>query len=312
VSILVIRLGALGDLVQAFDAFHAIRRHHPRDEIVLLTAPEFARFARAMPWFDQVWEDGRGRSVLHYLAVGWRLRRGGFTRVYDLQNKPRTRRYRLLSGLRRRWPLASNTGPAAKGSPEGPVQQNHDRYLAQLAAAGVEEADGGDHGTYEPADLTWLDEDVRALQPDGRYLLLIPGCSPHLPHKRWPAGRYAELARRLLERRIMPVLIGTDADAEAALQIRIGAPGTASLIGRTSLAQVAALARGALATVGNDTGPVFLAASVGCPTLMLMSHHTDPERSAPWGPRATWMKRPDLAGLATDEVDATLSDLLGL
>lgn len=299
-SILVIRLGALGDLVQAFDAFHAIRRHHPRDEIVLLTAPEFARFARAMPWFDQVWEDGRGRSALHYLAVGWRLRRGGFTRVYDLQGKPRTRRYRLLSGLRRRWPLPP---------PGGPVQQNHDRYLAQLAAAGVETAGGA---AYQAADMAWLDEDVRALQPDGRYLLLIPGCSPHLPHKRWPAGRYAELARRLLERRITPVLIGTDADAEAALQIRIGAPGTASLIGRTSLAQVAALARGALATVGNDTGPVFLAASVGCPTLMLMSQHTDPERSAPWGPRAAWLKRPDLAGLATDEVDTTLAELLGL
>ena len=298
-SVLVIRLGALGDLVQAFDAFHAIRRHHPQDEIVLLTAPEFARFARAMPWFDQVWEDGRGRSLLHYLAVGWRLRRGSFTRVYDLQGKPRTRRYRLLSGLRRHWPLP----PAG-----GPVQPNHDRYLAQLAAAGV--ATAGE--SYQPADLGWLDADVRALQPDGRYLLLIPGCSPHLPHKRWPAGRYAELARRLLERRIMPVLIGTDADAEAALQIRIGAPGTASLIGRTSLAQVAALARGALGTVGNDTGPVFLTAAVGCPTLMLMSHHTDPERSAPWGPRATWMKRADLAGLATDEVDAVLADLLGL
>jgi ADP-heptose:LPS heptosyltransferase len=290
--VLVIRLGALGDLVQAFDAFQAIRYRHAGAEVTLLTGPDFAGFAALMPWFDRIWQDNRARSIGHYLATGWRLRRQRFERVYDLQNKPRTRRYRLLSGLRSVWSSA----------PAGLTGQNHDRYLAQLAAAGVDAAG--------PADLDWLDAGVGPLRPAGPYLLMMPGCSPHLPHKRWPAIRYAELARRLLERRIMPVLIGTDADAQAALQIRIAAPGTLSLIGRTSLLEVGALARGAVACVGNDTGPVFLAAAVGCPTLMLMSHHTDPERSAPWGPRTAWMKRPDLAGLGTDEVDLGLADLL--
>ncbi|OYW09809.1 MAG: ADP-heptose--LPS heptosyltransferase, partial [Rhodospirillales bacterium 12-71-4] len=58
-AILVIRLGALGDLVQSFGPFAAIRAHHPEARIVLLTTPPFAGLARRSPWFDDVWADGR-------------------------------------------------------------------------------------------------------------------------------------------------------------------------------------------------------------------------------------------------------------
>src|ERR1700731_2724161 len=52
--VLIIRLGALGDLIVCFQAFHEIREAHKTAEIVLLTAPEYADFARSMPWFNRV------------------------------------------------------------------------------------------------------------------------------------------------------------------------------------------------------------------------------------------------------------------
>ncbi len=292
-----IRLGALGDLVQCFDAFHAIRAHHAGAHITLLTGPAFAGFARAMPWFDAVLEDARARSPLHYLRMRARLRAGRFDVAYDLQNKPRTARYRWLMGPGR--PAWSG---AAKGA-EHPLPDlrglhNHDRYLAQLKAAGVPDA-----GT---ADLSWLAGDMAGLAPAGPFALLVPGCSPHLPHKRWPPGRYAELGRRLLSKGVTPVLVGTKADRDAADAILAGCPGAVDLVGRTSLGQLASLASAATFTVGNDTGPIFLTAAVGCPTLMLMSHHTDPVRSAPWGPHAHWLKRDDLGTLGVDEVERAL------
>ena len=44
--ILVIRLGALGDFVQSFGPFSAIRAHHPEARITLLTTAPFADLAR--------------------------------------------------------------------------------------------------------------------------------------------------------------------------------------------------------------------------------------------------------------------------
>ncbi len=49
--ILVIRLGALGDFVQSFGPFAAIRAHHPDANVTLLTTAPFAELARQAPWF---------------------------------------------------------------------------------------------------------------------------------------------------------------------------------------------------------------------------------------------------------------------
>ena len=71
--ILVIKLAALGDFVQAFGPFAAIRAHHPAAEITLLTTPPYADLARRSPWFDRIWADGRpGWADLPGL---WRLAR---------------------------------------------------------------------------------------------------------------------------------------------------------------------------------------------------------------------------------------------
>ncbi|MFT9380899.1 glycosyltransferase family 9 protein, partial [Gluconobacter sp.] len=57
--ILVIKLGALGDFVQAFGAFASIRAAFPHDSITLLTTPPFVELAKAAPWFDDVTTDRR-------------------------------------------------------------------------------------------------------------------------------------------------------------------------------------------------------------------------------------------------------------
>ncbi len=57
--ILVIRLGALGDFVQSFAPFAAIRAHHPHDEVDLMTQRAFAGLGAHAPWFDHVRIDSR-------------------------------------------------------------------------------------------------------------------------------------------------------------------------------------------------------------------------------------------------------------
>ncbi|MEI6557504.1 MAG: glycosyltransferase family 9 protein [Rhodospirillaceae bacterium] len=301
-SILVIKLGALGDLVQSLDAFFSIRRHHPDRRLILLTTPPFAAFGAAMPWFDAVWLDRRPRvwQLGAWASLIGRLRAEPLERVYDLQSNQRTGLYfRLLAGRRPEWsgevrgcshprpPFLSMTG------------HNHDRLLAHVRSAGVLEAG--------PAPLDWLDAEISRFTLPARFVLLIPGCSPTRPGKRWPAACYGELALRLERRGIASVAIGTGADRPQIEAIRAVAPGVIDLSGQTSLPEVGAIARAALGAVGNDTGPIFIAGIVGAPTLSLMSsRETIAERMAPLGPDVGWLERETLAALGVDEVEAAL------
>ena len=52
--VLVIKLGALGDFVQALGPFNAIRKHHASRQIVLLTTPPFVSLAEASGYFDDI------------------------------------------------------------------------------------------------------------------------------------------------------------------------------------------------------------------------------------------------------------------
>jgi ADP-heptose:LPS heptosyltransferase len=57
--VLVIKLGAMGDFMQALGAFRVVRATHPSARITLLTTPPYEAFAKACPFFDIVEADGR-------------------------------------------------------------------------------------------------------------------------------------------------------------------------------------------------------------------------------------------------------------
>ncbi len=300
---LVIKLGALGDLLQSLDAFHAIRAHHPNCRLILMTTPPFAAFGSAMPWFDDLWIDPRPKAwqLAAWATLLGRLRREPLSRVYDLQSNQRTSLYfRLLAGPRRpEWSGAARGCSHPRPDFLSLSGHNRDRLLAHVASAGVPPSG--------PADLAWLDAPITGFRLPDRFVVMVPGCSPHRLYKRWPADHYADLAARLERRGIATVMIGTGADREAIAEIRARAPAIIDLAGRTSLLEVAGIARAALGAVGNDTGPIFMTAAVGTPTLMLMSHHTIAERMAPLGPAVSWLQRRHLADLPADEVEAALT-----
>ena len=299
--ILVIKHGALGDLIQALDAFQALRRQHAADELVLMTAPPYASFARAIPWFDRVWLDRRPPA--YDLAAWWAIRRGflqaGFDRVYDLQCSSRTARYFQMLPRRRRPEWVGAAPGCSHPNPDfSDNLSNRQKMAAQLRVAGVPAP--------RPADMSWLQTPIDHLGLPERFALLIPGCSPHLPHKRWPADRYGLLARRLAGRGLATVAVGTGVDRDAIDGVRAAAPDVVDLGGRTSLFELAAVARRAAMAVGNDTGATFLASAMGTPTLMLMSSHTDPLVSAPWGPGARWLKRDAIADISVGDAEGAL------
>jgi ADP-heptose:LPS heptosyltransferase len=315
--VLVMKFGALGDVVQAFAAFAQIRAAHPRAEITLLTTQPYADFARASGLFDRIETDGRPRGVAASLALFHRLRRARYDRVYDLQTSSRTRLYRY--GFLPRPPQWSGISPGAshrQTRPDRDALHNLDRIADQLFVAGIGPAYGP--GEAPPPDLRWA---ARLARRGGAttaerfglaapFALLAPGASPVKPEKFWPVAAYGALARALIARGLAVAVIGAPAEAPLARAIQAAAPQALDLTGRTDLLDLAGLGEEAALCVGNDTGPTHLMAYAGAPGLMLMSKVTDPNHCAPRRAMGV-IKVEDLATLPAGTVLAALEAQLG-
>lgn len=300
-AILVIKHGALGDVVMATGAMQAIRTHHAADRLTLLTTERYASLLRPSGWFDAVWLDDR--PTLATPRALWRLRRrlaaGGFARVYDLQTSQRTALYfRIWPRPRPEWVGIAPGCSHPHTDPERDRLHGTERLAGQLATAGIRDV--------PPPSLAFLDADFAAFALPQRIAVLVPGSSPHRPEKRWPAAHFAMLAERLLAAGMTPVLVGGAAEAAVLAAIREGCPGAIDLGGRTDIAQLAALGRRARLAVGNDTGPMHVLAAAPCPSLTLFSAASEPRQCAPAGPASTWLREPDLADLPVERVWDTL------
>jgi ADP-heptose:LPS heptosyltransferase len=294
-DILVIKLSALGDMVMAFPAFARIRVAHPNAPITLLTTPTFEALAKASPYFDRVWTDGRPDGAGGWLKLVFRIRRARFARVYDLQGNDRTRL--ILNSLWPFPPIWSGSGPADMHPLE--------RHAFQLQQAGIW-PDAPTAPVSAPApDVSWLIAAAAAIPPAHPLALLIPGSAASRPLKRWPADRYGALAAALIERGFDVAILGAEPERTLAETIRESAPAARDLTGKTDFAALARLAASATIVVGNDTGPTHLAAAAGAPTVALFSSDSDPALSAPRG-AVTVLRRDRLADLAVADVLAEL------
>jgi ADP-heptose:LPS heptosyltransferase len=307
--ILVIRLSALGDFVQALGPIAAIRRHHAGDRVTLLTTASLAGFAGELGWFDEVLIDDRPGSLElgGWLALRRRLRQGGFDRVYDLQTSQRSSLYAWLlrPGLPEWSGIAWRCSHPHANLDRDP-QHTLDKQAEQLLMAGIYPTPLPE---IPPLDRALPDE--LADQLDRRdFVLLVPGSSPRHPAKRWPAARFGLLARALGAAGLVPVVVGSSHEAPLAAAIVAACPGAVDLVNQTEIGLLAALAQRARLTVGNDTGVCHLAAAAGCPVIVLFSRASDPARHAPRGRRVQIFAALDLNDLAAETVIAGAMDIL--
>jgi ADP-heptose:LPS heptosyltransferase len=296
--ILIIKLGALGNVVLAMNAFAAIRAFHADARISLLTTAPYADWLRAAPWFDEVLVDARPAwwNIPGLYRLRQTLNRPGFTRIYDLQTSSRSSHYfRLLRhAAKPEWCGIVPKGSHPDRDPSRAQNHDIDRLASQLRQAGIV--------TIPTADLSWCRGDIGRFCLPGDFAVLVPGSAPHRPDKRWPASRYQALALTLRTQGITPVVVGSAAEAPIGAQI----PAALNLIGKTSFGDLAELGRSARFSIGNDTGPTHLLAAVGSPVVVLFSNASDPALCAPRGPDVRVLRRPDLASL---ELEAVLAEL---
>ena len=188
--ILVLKLGALGNVILSLGPFAAIRQHHRADHVSLLTTRPWADWLARSPYFDAVLIDERPDW---WDLGGWlRLRRvliaGRFDRVYDLQTSTRSSQYFHLFPHHAR-PDWSGIAYGCSHPDRNPARNrlhDTDRQFDQLRAAGV--------GETLPADLSWTGADLAPFALPDRFALLVPAArrgdrNPSCPLRKnsvWP------------------------------------------------------------------------------------------------------------------------------
>ena len=303
-NILVIKLGALGDFIQAGGPFATIRAYLNRAFITLLTSKPFAEFSARSPWFDEVWVDHKPKIYQFgmWLNLRTRLRNYNFERVYDLQTSDRTNIYFKLY-----WPdRAPEWSGIAKGcsyphsNPNRDFMHTIDRQAEQLVMTGLPSP--------TKSDFSWVQGDVSRFDLRSPYALIVPGGAAHRRDKRWPVQKFRELSSLLDDKGIQSVVIGTCDEVglgnDIVNNLRIGL----NLAGQTSLEDLFQLARDATYAIGNDTGPMHLISTQDCPTVVLYSDASDPNLCAQRGSNVTILRRDKIASLIVEDVVKALPD----
>jgi ADP-heptose:LPS heptosyltransferase len=294
-KILVIKLSALGDVVLALGPMAAIRKAHPKAHITLLTTKPFVDIAQRSRCFDAIEADARAPfwNVAEWLRLFRFLNGGHFARVYDLQMNDRTKAYYHLFLKKPEW--VGHVKGASHFFDKEELLKLHafERHKLMLGKLGI---------PVDIPDLSWMSADVSLFGLKNPYVVLIPGSAPQHPQKRWPALKYGALALKLVRHGYDVAVLGTAAERDVVERIMKSCPGAHDLSGRTSLYDIATLARGAAGAIGNDTGPTHLVAMSGCPTMALFSGSTDPARSSPVGPAVTVIQSDPIDDITVDDV----------
>ena len=129
----------------------------------------------------------------------------------------------------------------------------------------------------------------------------MPGAAPQRPEKRFPAEKVQELVAALP---YPVVVVGTKSERPLAQVI-----GGIDLTGQTDFLQLASVLRHAALAIGNDTGPMHLAAALGGACISLFSGASEPTRTAPRYPDGGWptiLRAPNLPDLPVAQVLASL------
>lgn len=301
--VLVIKLGALGDFIQAMGAMRVVRMTHPSARITLLTTQPFEALAKACPYFDIVETDGRPNDIRGRADLVRRLRQANYDMVYDFQNNNRTAGYFAgLTGKKPKWSGAAEGASHQHRNKDRAAMQNFDRLEEQLLHAGLRPGPPGDptgwiKGSPLVPSFDWIRpafRDPPRFQPEyfslyGDYVLLIAGSSEEHPEKRWPLENYIKIASWLADNDITPVIIGGKAEGDIGMKIVRAEQRAKSLIGRTDLFQLATLSERALMAIGGDTGPMHLAAAAGAPGICLFAQDwnrsMEMELQSVWNPQ---------------------------
>jgi lipopolysaccharide heptosyltransferase I len=281
---LIVRLGALGDVIHGIPVAAALRERFPASRIDWMVDPTYVDLLRHVRGVDAPVPVDPRRQRASLLATLRQLRAVGYTAAVDLQGLIKSAVLARSVGAWRTigFPRAHLREPLARlfytETPD-PGTHRHVVYknLALLASIGIRQPRPA--FPIEVPDTPVLDEARRAVGGHA-YAVLNPGAG--WPNKQWPAARFGALAAALRDRAGLRSLVLWGPGEEALAGEVVDASGGAAVRSpATGILDLFAIAKAARVMVSGDTGPLHVATAVGTPVVGLFGP-TYADRNGPW------------------------------
>lgn len=300
--VLIVRVGAMGDVLHALPAMAALRARQPELAIDWVVDPRWAplladeagvgpvvsrvHLAETKLWSQAPLSAATRHSVLALRAA---LRDAGrglrYDAAIDMQGTLRSAVLGSFAGAKTFAGYADPRERAARWFYRQP-QTRRGIHVVEQGAALLGEALGfvlhPAHSVPLPMKVkeeSWAEQAVATCGNGRPIVLLAPTAGWEA--KQWPAERFGALARRLRERGFAVMVNAVHDDDAVAMAVVRGSGGAATVMA-CSVGQLVALTRRVALVVGGDSGPVHLAAALGVPVVALYGP-TDPARNGPWG-----------------------------
>ena len=274
-NILIIKHGSLGDLIQANGAMKDIKESFPNDKVLLLTTPPYVNFMSYCPYINGVLIDKRlpRWNLLYLFRLRKMLSRFSFKKVFDLQNSSRTNFYKKILFPKANsdiWSSSETTLPKDTIKTDFDKNPVLDRFDHQLKNSGLKT-----QHTMKP-DFNWSCNNIKNIKEKynlNKFILLLPFCSPHLSHKKWP--HYNELIE-LIKNKYQDQfnIVVAPAPKEINEAKNINATCVLDDDKALNILQLSTLIKESSFVVANDTGPAHMAAHLNVKGLTLFGSHT--------------------------------------
>jgi len=271
-NILIIKLGSLGDLIQANGAIEDIKNSNPSSNVALLTSAHYFELMNKCPYIDVVIIDKRlpRWNLLYLHELRKNLKSYNFTHVYDLQNSSRTKFYSKYILNKPKWSSTQTIlepGQLKSDFDEEPVLK---RMEIQLKKSGIKTVN------VKKSNLNWAVVNIRDITKnyfDGKYILIFPFCSTKLTTKKWPY--YSVLMSQLKAKYNNKYQIVVAPGPEEIKESKSLNAHTILDQGKSlRLNQLITLIKDASFIIANDTGPAHICAHMNKAGLVLFGSHT--------------------------------------
>lgn len=276
--ILVVRLGAMGDIIHTLPAVASLKHSFPGCDLTWAVEPQWVSLLEGNPFIDRLILLDRTR--LSALAGNWqKLRAGHFDFAVDFQGLVKSAlvasvaRPDRIFGFHRSQLREKFAGIFYSNQSLSHAGHIVDRNLDLAAAAGA--------GSVLKSFPLPPGKPEGAL-PQGDFVLASPFAG--WVSKQWPPEFYGRLAARLQRETGVPLVLNGPPEALQSLAAMGGAtPHVSSIAGLIHATRCAA------AVVGVDSGPLHLAAAIGKPGVAIFGP-TDPQRNGPYGDTFTVLR----------------------
>jgi len=271
-KILIIKTGALGDIIISSTFFQTVKENFKEDEIYLLTQKIYKELTETCPVFERIFYLPEKFNILGFLKLILKLRRGKFDIIFDIQGNLKTNFWTFLFGGKKRYGfyrLKVGRIFLTKGIRKGERIDPVNGVLSILKFLKIEK--------YIRKMKIWIPEEERikfkeflkdcGIDENKKIIVIHPLSGSGWITRRWLKENYAQLSDKLIEDGYIVIFIGSGEDDYVNDIISKMKNKPVNLINKTNLYQLSLLLEKSSLLITGDSGPLHIGVASGTKVL---------------------------------------------